>query len=227
MTALRKTLRGVSLCVYAAAQAALALGLAAAMLLRVLAQRFPYASLHYLFAHRASLALFSRRELLAAAGMAAGVLAVIALLSRFALRTQLCFTVGTRRVRFGLLSAKTMWAAALLAAALVWGFVWVTCPLRVQPYWYEQYGLIAHAGGGITVDGRQYSYTNSREAVEQSYAAGHRVIELDFALTSDEYLVCTHDWADFHADPADRDVPVTKAEFMKSKPIGGGYFITS
>lgn len=53
---------------------------------------------------------------------------------------------------------------------------------------------IAHAGGEI--DG--VSYTNCLEAVEKSISNGIKYIELDLALTSDNYLVCVHDWEKFN-----------------------------
>lgn len=50
--------------------------------------------------------------------------------------------------------------------------------------------LVAHAGGGIY----NLPYTNSLEALEQSYTQGFRWIELDAILTSDDKLVMLHDW---------------------------------
>jgi len=50
--------------------------------------------------------------------------------------------------------------------------------------------MIAHAGGGI--DG--VSYTNSIEALDSNYEKGFRYFEIDFSWTSDNQLVCLHDW---------------------------------
>ncbi len=50
--------------------------------------------------------------------------------------------------------------------------------------------MIAHAGGGYN----GINYTNSIEALDASYQAGFRYIELDFSWTSDGRLVCLHDW---------------------------------
>lgn len=50
---------------------------------------------------------------------------------------------------------------------------------------------VAHAGGDL--DGRGH-YRNSIEALDASYAAGHRTIEVDFLRTTDGDLVCAHDW---------------------------------
>lgn len=49
---------------------------------------------------------------------------------------------------------------------------------------------VAHALGGI--DG--FKYTNSKEALENSYKNGFRIFEVDIKLTSDNELVCVHGW---------------------------------
>jgi glycerophosphoryl diester phosphodiesterase len=71
-------------------------------------------------------------------------------------------------------------SAALPAAALPAS----TAPEDGRPQ------LIAHAGGAIY----GYRLTNSLEALDAAYAAGHRYIELDFELTSDGEVVLIHDW---------------------------------
>jgi glycerophosphoryl diester phosphodiesterase len=50
--------------------------------------------------------------------------------------------------------------------------------------------FVAHAGGRVL--GR--AYTNSFEALEENYARGFRVFELDFSWTADQQLVLLHDW---------------------------------
>ena len=52
------------------------------------------------------------------------------------------------------------------------------------------YLLVAHAGGAIY----GFRYTNSLEAIEQSYNNGFRFIELDFEWTKDNKVVLIHDW---------------------------------
>ena len=52
---------------------------------------------------------------------------------------------------------------------------------------------IIHAGGAMIRDGIRYTYTNSREALENALAAGNRVIELDFIRSRDGYYLCGHD----------------------------------
>lgn len=52
------------------------------------------------------------------------------------------------------------------------------------------YPLVAHAGGAIY----GFRYTNSLEAIEESYNNGFRFIELDFEWTKDDKVVIIHDW---------------------------------
>lgn len=50
--------------------------------------------------------------------------------------------------------------------------------------------LIAHAGGGY----KKWTYTNSLEAMNNSYANGFRLIEIDWIETADSNFVGAHDW---------------------------------
>ena len=61
-----------------------------------------------------------------------------------------------------------------------------------QNTWYTKNNLIVHATGGI--DG--LSYTNSKDAMTQSLKKGYRLIEVDFNYTTDNKLVCVHNWSD-------------------------------
>ncbi len=49
---------------------------------------------------------------------------------------------------------------------------------------------IAHAGGRIN----GMDYTNSKEAIENSYKKGYKLIELDMEWSADDNLVLVHDW---------------------------------
>lgn len=49
---------------------------------------------------------------------------------------------------------------------------------------------IAH-GGGIA---KGLKRTNSKDALDETYARGYRFFELDFSWTSDQQLVALHDW---------------------------------
>lgn len=79
--------------------------------------------------------------------------------------------------------------------------------------------FIAHAGGMI--DG--HTYTNSKEAIELSIAQGCTYFEVDLQLTSDDVLVCVHDWAQFnlmcHHEERGKK-PMSYAEFKTCKLWG-------
>jgi glycerophosphoryl diester phosphodiesterase len=49
---------------------------------------------------------------------------------------------------------------------------------------------IAHAGGGY----QKSTYTNSIDALTQTYREGIRFFEIDFMRTKDGKIVCIHDW---------------------------------
>lgn len=70
--------------------------------------------------------------------------------------------------------------------------------------------LILHAGG--QVDG--IAGTNSLEAMDETYAAGGRAIEVDFDWTSDGELVCIHDFSD-RFTPLLNGEPCTLEEFLR------------
>lgn len=52
--------------------------------------------------------------------------------------------------------------------------------------------LIAHAGGGTNA----LTYTNSMEALNDSYEKGFCFLEVDLEWTSDKHLVLLHDWGE-------------------------------
>lgn len=80
---------------------------------------------------------------------------------------------------------------------------------------------IAHAGGSI--DG--IKYTNSKEALNFSYAQGFRMFELDISETSDGAFVATHDWAHWAKEVKYAGAtPVSRTEFLKHK-IRGKYTV--
>ena len=73
-------------------------------------------------------------------------------------------------------------------AYMVWP---VSEPVRdVSPI--SGFGLIAHAGGGLP----GATYSNSREAFEQSASQGFDLIEVDFETTESGELVLLHGWED-------------------------------
>ncbi|MCR5826723.1 MAG: hypothetical protein K6G54_09160 [Oscillospiraceae bacterium] len=73
--------------------------------------------------------------------------------------------------------------------------------------------IIAHAMGGT--DG--VSGLNCLEGFEQNYAAGVRVFEADFRLTSDGYVVLRHDWRVGWQEGVDEANIPTLEEFLSRK----------
>ena len=68
---------------------------------------------------------------------------------------------------------------------------------------------VVHGGG--TIDG--YAGSNSLEAINAAYEAGHRTLELDFLLSSDGVPVCLHDWSMFYSNDITDGVPLSLAAF--------------
>lgn len=80
---------------------------------------------------------------------------------------------------------------------------------------------IVHAGGFVSDDnGEIFSYTNSREALMKSAARGNRIFEIDFRISSDGFLVCTHEWNQAYRNGVPLKGAVTKDEFLLSKIYG-------
>lgn len=52
--------------------------------------------------------------------------------------------------------------------------------------------VVAHAGGGMTIDGKTNKYLNVVEGVDYHYAHGTRMFEIDFAFSKENELVGTH-----------------------------------
>ena len=79
---------------------------------------------------------------------------------------------------------------------------------------------IIHACGMISdSEGNEFDYTNSKEALENSYALGNRIIEIDFHYTSDHELVCGHAWGDLYLNGTQLtpgEAP-TLSDFLKCK----------
>ena len=65
---------------------------------------------------------------------------------------------------------------------------------------------IVHGAGSIEgLDGKLYSYTNSLEALSNSYYRGNKICEMDFIWTNDGELVCGHDGGDEWATGIDTE----------------------
>ncbi len=79
---------------------------------------------------------------------------------------------------------------------------------------------VIHAAGTYKDGDAVYTYSNSKEALENCYAAGNRIAELDFIWTSDGKLVCGHDEDDGWCYGIDSRSALSEEEFMKSKLFG-------
>lgn len=76
---------------------------------------------------------------------------------------------------------------------------------------------IAHAGGEVN----GVRSTNTKDALDQNYAKGFRLFELDIITTSDGKLVAAHDWNMWSRfTDYDGALPPTHKEFMKHKIYG-------
>lgn len=82
-------------------------------------------------------------------------------------------------------------------------------------------GRVVHAGGCIAGSGgKEYTYTNSAEALVNAYRAGNRVMEFDFMQTSDGHLAGTHDWLSAVSPAITDGVPLSLEEWMEVDVYG-------
>ena len=58
---------------------------------------------------------------------------------------------------------------------------------------FDDHRYIAHAGGGY----KEIIYSNSEESIMKSIENGYKLIELDLLITSDDFIVASHDWINF------------------------------
>lgn len=88
-----------------------------------------------------------------------------------------------------------------LAFAIIFSLLFSGCKNESSLFaslWYEKNPVTAHVFGCVyDKNGNCYSYTNCREAFEQSYKKGIRVFECDIDYTKDEIPVLCHDWNTF------------------------------
>ena len=83
--------------------------------------------------------------------------------------------------------------------------------------WAEENVLVAHAMGAYDGD----TYTNSLQAFKYNYDLGYRVFEVDFDLSSDHYLICSHDEEYWRQISQSDDSIEYSLENFKSRPICG------
>ena len=82
-------------------------------------------------------------------------------------------------------------------------------------------GRVVHATGFLTTtDGRLVSYANSVDGLENLYALGNRVCEIDIKETRDGALICAHGDEIHIADGVDLRHSATLDDFMSTKVYG-------
>ena len=74
---------------------------------------------------------------------------------------------------------------------------------------------IAHAAGVI----KDIKYSNSQEALKQSYNFGYKFIEIDISLTNDGQLVLIHDWYKTRKSLFNKKGIISKKYFLQDKMI--------
>lgn len=126
------------------------------------------------------------------------------------------------RQRAVYISAILMLLAACAAAMILDVGAYLNRRHRLdQVQWYDTDNVVVHALGKI--DGA--TYTNSREALENSYEAGNRLLECDFIMTADNQIVACHDWEFWNRETnkdelAGEDYIPTLDVFMSRKVMG-------
>lgn len=94
-------------------------------------------------------------------------------------------------------------------------------PKKFNYEWVKENRYIAHAMGGIGGN----TYTNSKEAMENSYKRGLRVMEADFSLSSDGKLILCHSFDTSSLSSLglplswNKEKP-TEKEFLSKKVLG-------
>ena len=92
-------------------------------------------------------------------------------------------------------------------------FSLTACGSKNDYSWTEN-RTIVHALGVVD----DITYTNSREAMENSLAQGQTVFEVDFAITADDDMICAHDWSTLgFSVPRVSFDKMTKEEFLSLK----------
>ena len=81
---------------------------------------------------------------------------------------------------------------------------------------------IIHAGGRVYnyMDKSYYSYTNSKEAMNNCYNEGHRLVEFDLMLSSDRRWICAHNSQQGGILGFDENSIPTEREFLNNKIFG-------
>ena len=76
---------------------------------------------------------------------------------------------------------------------------------------------IPHAGGRVE---DSFLYTNSLEALQETDNWGNRVVELDFLWTTDDQLICLHNWGSGLPEKCDLETFLSGKIYDRFTPIG-------
>ena len=68
---------------------------------------------------------------------------------------------------------------------------------KVEPKWFDKTTLVAHAGGQY----KDQAYTNSKQAFKTALKNNFTAIEIDFKLSKDKEIVCTHEFSKENRKP--------------------------
>lgn len=118
------------------------------------------------------------------------------------------------RIRLLLLSVELIFTAIFL-----WGWEPSQALAKTPEFFWNDYGTIAHALGGIG----DKTYLNSRESFLASYQMGCRLFEVDLTKTSDGVWVCRHSWNQPLGQwDGDKKQVLSSEEFL-SRPLYGKY----
>lgn len=118
------------------------------------------------------------------------------------------------RIRLLLLSVELIFTAIFL-----WGWEPSQALAKTPEFFWNDYGTIAHALGGIG----DKTYLNSRESFLASYQMGCRLFEVDLTKTSDGVWVCRHSWNQPLGQwDGDKQQVLSSEEFL-SRPLYGKY----
>lgn len=114
--------------------------------------------------------------------------------------------------------ARTIWGVVVTAALCLSVMLLTKAAFQYKNEAWRGALTVAHAGGKID----EHYYSNCLEAIQVNYEKGQRVFEIDFSVTSDNKLVCKHDW-DYVVQEGGIIGEVWDEERFLSAPIFGRY----
>lgn len=118
-------------------------------------------------------------------------------------------------------AAALLFAVSCCMAEIILGISsYITRQHRLdENQWYDTDRVIVHALGEID----DITYSNSKEAMENSYYNGKKLLECDLIMTSDDQVVACHDWEIWNSwndkTGDDTEAP-TYDEFMSTNIMG-------